>query len=337
MEDIGRRLRSAREGLGITLEQAEDETKIRRKYLEALETANEADIPGEVYLKGFLRTYGNYVGLDGTELVEAYKDRTGTSDRQSGAAHEERGTPPGTAGPAGATGVPVVPSGAAPQQRASPAGEPSRAAGRPGAGPAAAAAAGAVASARPRSRPAGERPRPRTGRPVALDRRTGMSPGVKLLLIAVVLLAAVAYLGWLIFRQVGPTSGPPPATKPPVPVQQPKVTDPTPKPPEPAPKPPEPAPPKVTMTRGTGEDVIFTVAAKEIQVKVEPGTRAVWLQAEVDGKTAYAATTTKPVELTGTKIRIRAGHMDGVSLTVNGQRFDKPLDAVTYNLIFNGQ
>ncbi|MDB4894570.1 MAG: hypothetical protein JWN15_832 [Firmicutes bacterium] len=334
MEEIGRRLRSAREGLGITLEQAEDETKIRRKYLEALETANEADIPGEVYLKGFLRTYGNYVGLDGTELVETYKERTGTRDWQGGAAREERGTQPGTAG---AAGVPVGPSGAASQQRASPAREPSGAAGRPGAGPAAAVATGAVGSARPRARPAGERPRPRTGRPVSLDRRTGMSPGVKLLLIAVVLLAAVAYVGWLIFRQAGPTSAPPSATNPPVPVQQPKVADPTPKPPEPAPKPPEPAPPKVTMTRGTGEDVIFTVAAKEIQVTVEPGTRPVWLQAEVDGKTAYAATTTKPVELTGTKIRIRAGHMDGVSLTVNGQRFDKPLDAVTYNLIFNGQ
>jgi cytoskeleton protein RodZ len=330
MEEIGRRLRSAREGLGITLEQAEDETKIRRKYLEALETANEADIPGEVYLKGFLRTYGNYVGLDGTELVEAYKDRTGVPDRQNGAAREERGTQPGTAG---AAGVPVVPSGAASQQRAGPARERSKPTGQPGAG----AAAGAVGSAGARSRPAGERPRPRTGRPVSLDRRTGMSPGVKLLLIAVVLLAAVAYVGWLIFRQVGPTSAPPQATKPTVPVQQPKATDPTPKPPEPAPKPPEPTPPKVTMTRGTGEDVIFTVAAKEIQVKVEPGTRPVWLQAEVDGKTAYAATTTKPVELTGTKIRIRAGHMDGVSLTVNGQRFDKPLDAVTYNLIFNGQ
>jgi hypothetical protein len=91
------------------------------------------------------------------------------------------------------------------------------------------------------------------------------------------------------------------------------------------------------MTRGKGEDVTFTVAAKEIQVKLEPGTKPVWLQAEVDGKPAYAATTTKPLELKGTQIRVRAGHMDGVSVTVNGQRFDKPLDAVTYNLIFKAE
>ncbi|HYG58950.1 MAG TPA: helix-turn-helix domain-containing protein, partial [Symbiobacteriaceae bacterium] len=73
MEEIGRRLRAAREARGITLEVTEDETKIRRKYIEALEAGQEAGLPGDAYLKGFLRTYGNYLGLDGTALVDEYK------------------------------------------------------------------------------------------------------------------------------------------------------------------------------------------------------------------------------------------------------------------------
>lgn len=329
MEAISQKLRSAREALGITLEQAEDETKIRRKYLEALEAANEADIPGEVYLKGFLRTYGNYIGLDGPELVEAYKDAMAQRNRQDGEAREESGSD--RDGTAGATAAQREPGGAMAEQRAS-----AGATGKLGGG----APAGAAATAAARPRPPRERPRRpadrsagrSAGRPAGLNRRSGLSPGARLLLFTIVLLAAVAYVGWLIFRQVGPASGPPPS--PTTPVQQIGVPDPTPKPPEPAPAPPAPT---VTMTRGQGEDVIFTVAAKEIQVKIEPGTRPVWLLAEADGTRVFEGTTSKPFDVTGTKIRIRAGHMDGVSVTVNGQRFDKPLGAITYNLIFNGQ
>ncbi|HLN64397.1 MAG TPA: helix-turn-helix transcriptional regulator, partial [Symbiobacteriaceae bacterium] len=73
MEEIGRRLRAAREARELTLQVVEDETKIRRKYIEALESGRVADLPGDAYVKGFLRTYGNYLGLDGTALVEEYK------------------------------------------------------------------------------------------------------------------------------------------------------------------------------------------------------------------------------------------------------------------------
>jgi len=73
VEEIGRRLKARREELGLTLEQAQAETKIRRRYLEALEAGNEQVIPGEVYVKGFLRFYANFLGLDGTALVQEYK------------------------------------------------------------------------------------------------------------------------------------------------------------------------------------------------------------------------------------------------------------------------
>lgn len=48
-------------------------TKIRIDYLEALEAGKPEDIPGEVFVKGFLRSYANAVGLDAQTLVERYK------------------------------------------------------------------------------------------------------------------------------------------------------------------------------------------------------------------------------------------------------------------------
>jgi cytoskeleton protein RodZ len=73
VQQIGRVLREAREALGLSLEGCEEGTKIRRKYLEAMEDGRVYDLPGEVYLKGFLRSYGNFLGLDGAALVEQYK------------------------------------------------------------------------------------------------------------------------------------------------------------------------------------------------------------------------------------------------------------------------
>ncbi|MEW6243976.1 MAG: RodZ domain-containing protein [Bacillota bacterium] len=77
MKEIGEKLMTARLARGITLEQAQAVTKIRSRYLKALEEGDVDAIPGEVYYKGFLRSYGNYLGLDGLALVEEYKKRKG--------------------------------------------------------------------------------------------------------------------------------------------------------------------------------------------------------------------------------------------------------------------
>ena len=45
---------------------------IKTKYLSALEEENFAAIPGEVYVKGFIRAYASYLGMDGEELVAQY-------------------------------------------------------------------------------------------------------------------------------------------------------------------------------------------------------------------------------------------------------------------------
>ncbi|HPQ03504.1 MAG TPA: helix-turn-helix domain-containing protein, partial [Bacillota bacterium] len=65
MNEIGVLLREAREASGMSLEEVSEATKIRSKYLEAIEQGDFAVIPGEVYLKGFMRNYADCVGLDG--------------------------------------------------------------------------------------------------------------------------------------------------------------------------------------------------------------------------------------------------------------------------------
>lgn len=73
MREIGELLRRTREEKGLTLRDAQVETKIRTRYLEALERGDDSVVPGEVYFRGFLRSYANFLGLDGQELAARYK------------------------------------------------------------------------------------------------------------------------------------------------------------------------------------------------------------------------------------------------------------------------
>jgi len=69
MGELGELLRSAREARGISLEQAEEATRIRKAYLEALEAEDFARMPAQVYVRGFLRNYALYLGLDPEEVL----------------------------------------------------------------------------------------------------------------------------------------------------------------------------------------------------------------------------------------------------------------------------
>lgn len=73
MLSIGESLRDARIAKGISLEQAEEDTKIRKRYLQALEEGDYSILPGMVYAKGFLRNYANYLGLNQDEIMIEYK------------------------------------------------------------------------------------------------------------------------------------------------------------------------------------------------------------------------------------------------------------------------
>jgi hypothetical protein len=73
--EIGNSLREARARRQIALGQAEGATKIRGKYLRALEEERFDLLPAETYVKGFLRTYADYLGLDGQLYVDEYNSR----------------------------------------------------------------------------------------------------------------------------------------------------------------------------------------------------------------------------------------------------------------------
>src|SRR5215217_3997261 len=70
---IGEVLRSTRSRLGLDIVAVERATKIRTKYLRALENEEWDVLPGPTYAKGFLRTYGRYLGLDTDALVDEYR------------------------------------------------------------------------------------------------------------------------------------------------------------------------------------------------------------------------------------------------------------------------
>ncbi len=71
---IGERLKEAREERDLTLNDIRDNTKIRVKYLQALEDEEYDIIPGTVYVKVFIKGYAEEVGLDGSELVREYQE-----------------------------------------------------------------------------------------------------------------------------------------------------------------------------------------------------------------------------------------------------------------------
>ena len=77
MFEIGNSLREARLRQGLDLARVEDDTKIRAKYLQALEDERFDVLPAETYVKGFLRTYAEYLGLDGQIYVDEFNSRFG--------------------------------------------------------------------------------------------------------------------------------------------------------------------------------------------------------------------------------------------------------------------
>jgi hypothetical protein len=78
--EIGNSLREARLRKELDFPELEQGTKIRAKYLRALEDEAFETLPGPTYVKGFLRTYADYLGLDGQLYVDEYNVRYGTGE-----------------------------------------------------------------------------------------------------------------------------------------------------------------------------------------------------------------------------------------------------------------
>jgi cytoskeletal protein RodZ len=75
MAEIGSTLREARMRARIDMSEVEARTKIRAKYLRAIENEEWDLLPGPVYIKSFLRTYGDFLGLDSRLLIDEFKRR----------------------------------------------------------------------------------------------------------------------------------------------------------------------------------------------------------------------------------------------------------------------
>ena len=71
--EIGRYLEQKRKERGLSLEEVEQATKIRKRYLTGLEREDYTILPDAVYARGFLKTYANYLGLDGEALSRQLK------------------------------------------------------------------------------------------------------------------------------------------------------------------------------------------------------------------------------------------------------------------------
>jgi hypothetical protein len=88
--EIGNSLREARERQGLGYPEIELATKIRAKYIRALEEEDFTSIPGDAYIRGFLRSYAEYLGLDGDVYVDEYASRFITSWRDELPPRRER-------------------------------------------------------------------------------------------------------------------------------------------------------------------------------------------------------------------------------------------------------
>jgi hypothetical protein len=80
--EIGNSLRDARLRQHLDFPEAEQATKIRARYLRALEEEQFDTLPAETYVKGFLRAYAEYLGLDGQLYVDEYNSRYVVGDEE---------------------------------------------------------------------------------------------------------------------------------------------------------------------------------------------------------------------------------------------------------------
>ena len=78
-KSVGEILKAVRKKKGVEIADAEQETKVRAKYLEALEDGRYDILPGSVYTQGFLLKYADYLDLDKEQMLSQFKAESGAS------------------------------------------------------------------------------------------------------------------------------------------------------------------------------------------------------------------------------------------------------------------
>lgn len=87
-QDFGSYLKHERELRGVPLDQIAESTKISLRFLRALEEGRFEDLPGEVFIKGFIRSYGQAIGSNVDELMAAYHE-SGSNPQDPGSSNTE--------------------------------------------------------------------------------------------------------------------------------------------------------------------------------------------------------------------------------------------------------
>ncbi|ASS75572.1 hypothetical protein CIG75_11620 [Tumebacillus algifaecis] len=82
MEELGSELKRIREEKGYKLDDVQQATKIRTRYLEAIESGDLSALPGVVYARGFIKSYCDFLEIDGQELLEAHGMAADKADTQ---------------------------------------------------------------------------------------------------------------------------------------------------------------------------------------------------------------------------------------------------------------
>jgi cytoskeleton protein RodZ len=78
-DGVGNKLHEARTRRKLSLQQVEEATKIRGRYLQAIEHDEWDQLPGDTYARAFIRTYGRFLGLDGDRLAEDQRRDRGSA------------------------------------------------------------------------------------------------------------------------------------------------------------------------------------------------------------------------------------------------------------------
>jgi cytoskeleton protein RodZ len=78
-DSVGSKLREARTRRKLLLTEVEEATKIRLRYLQAIENDEWDQLPGDTYARAFIRTYGRLLGLDGERLAEEQRRARGSA------------------------------------------------------------------------------------------------------------------------------------------------------------------------------------------------------------------------------------------------------------------
>ena len=96
IKQIGQQLREAREDKSLTLQQVSREIRIRTRYLEALENGDLGELPSAVHVRGFLRSYANFLGLNAEELLDGLRQQGESTPLEKSVSSADGESPPQT-------------------------------------------------------------------------------------------------------------------------------------------------------------------------------------------------------------------------------------------------